>query len=373
MSARLAEDLPTVPDLDDLRGDDEARARDAHGRLWEAARPAVLRMLARRGARPDEAEDAAQDAALKLWRLRRTVRAESRAAWHAVARKAALRAFADRLASRRAEAPLEGDVPDGDLPYGDLPYLDALLALAEGRRLFEAADRLWLGAPREDVPTEIAAVAVQHVLLDGLPPEEAAALLGVAAEDVGRWLDDPATLARALFASLCWPADDLAGYVLRPDRPLSREELNALSGLPGGGRAAPGWTEEEVRVVLWRVREGLDERELLALVGTGGASLVRATLARLREAYPFRAVARALRGSLASRGREGALAAPGLWKRAAVEYHAGQGLPHRQIVERAGPPAEEAPFQLDLPTLNNWLSAGRLYARLAAFAREEGA
>lgn len=387
MSAHSASEASEIPELDALRGDDEPGAQEAFARLWGSVRPAVFRQLARWDVRGDEAEDVAQDAAARLWAGRRNVAARTPGGWAALVRKTVHHNLLDRWGARTREAEMEAEVPPEEVPY-----LDAVVtASLESRRIFEAADELWLGTPADPEEAEIAAAALTLVLADGVPPEEAAVMFAVAPEAVERWLDDPALVARAGFTALCWPSDALAGHVLRPERPLSPAELDGIargasgpgtmarrtanSSSTGSDRAVPaleGWSASEARAVCLRVRNGLEADQIVRASEDLDESRVDEVLRRARGAYPFRLRARALLRSLERRGQARGLKSTGIWRRMAFEYHARYGLTRDHIVERAGPPAEEASVLLGVTVLDNWLSRGRIYAQLAAYLQEAG-
>ena len=368
VSAGLPQDAPEAPDLVALRGDDVTRAQEAFDRLWKAVFPAVIRQLGRREVWDDEAQDVAQDVAARLWRLRRGVDARTPGAWYALVRKTVSRNLVDRWAAKRPVVNVEPEIP-----ARDLPFLDALVIAAEEvRRVFEGADRLWLGVPAEPADAEVGPAGLVLVLLDGLPADEVERLFDVAPGAVARWQADPALVARAVYAALCWADDGLAGHVLRPTRPLTTAELDALAGgLPNEGGDLEGWTPGEGRAVCLRVRNGLEDDQIVrAVAGALSSDDVADVIRRLREAFPFRTLARALLEALAASGQAGVVASPGLWRRVAFEYHARRSLSRDQILERTAPPAEEAGVRLGATTLDNWLSRGRLYAQLASFLQE---
>lgn len=364
MSAFASDDPSTLRDIERVSGEDEALARAALERLWAATRPTVLRRLRRLGVRPEDAEDQAQRAAAYLWRHRRSFRARSAAEWHALARTVARRCVAAEMRSldrrRRAEA-------DFAVPEADRPYLDAFVAAADDlRRVYEAADALWLGGSAGG-DAALAAAAVQQVLLERVPERDAATMFGVAPEAVAAWLEDPAIVARALFASLCWPGDALAGFVLRPERPLAPDELDRLSE----ERSPEAWPGVEARVVVWRARNAMGDEEIAARArGSLDAASVAEVLDRYRGALPFKTLALALSDELARRGSD-EIRKTGLWRRIVFEYASRHELPHLHIEERAGEAARVAGVKVDMGTLNNWLSMRRLYAQLAARLREE--
>jgi len=358
---RFAQELALVV------GEEEATAQEAFGRLTDLVRPAALRRLMRQGANAQDAQDAVQTALADLWKARRSLTARTGGAWYALVRLAVARAHARRWKKETTDATL---VQEWGIPPQDMPSLDVAFAVAEDRRsLSRAADALWLGNATEEA--ELGAAAIQLVLRHRIEIEEAAATFGVSTERVQRWLRDPAVVARALYSALCWPGDDLAGHVLRPEAPLTPRELDRLMG--GGAEAISlaGWTNLEARVVCWRLRNGMSEDEIVQVSGRSLARHeVEAILAKAREAIPYARIALTMRQGLEASGDPTPLAKAGLWKRMAFEY-ALRELSQPIVVELAKPPAEVAPFPLTPDQINNWLSGGRLARQLAEFLLKE--
>lgn len=331
----------------------EALAREAFDRLWSAVCPSLRRWLNRRGVAREDGEDALQRAAAQLWRNRGSLRAASPGEWFALARRATRRCVGEGIATHERAREAEAEI----VPQ-DTRLFDALvLASMEAERAYDCADRLWLGEPRAG-GAAIASAALQQVLLEGASEEYAALMFGVGAADVRTWLADPAVVARALFASLCWPGDELAGYVLRPERPVSPGELDEVAASGELDR----WNAVEALAVVWRARDGLREEEIRSRSQDGlHAFAVEDLVRRYRGALPFRGAACALLACLEARGLAGALSSTGL-RRIAFEYGAGHELPREQIEERADPPARMVGARVDVATLRNWLGMRRLYA-----------
>ena len=197
-------------------------------------------------------------------------------------------------------------------------------------------------------------------------------MFGAAPGEVEGWVHDSAVLSRALFSAVCWPSDHLAWHLLRPERPFTPTEMDALLNAQDAHEmAATAWPRQEARVLCWRVRYGLPEDRILrAAGGEIDRSDLDHALAKIQAAFPYRRIAQALRTELEERGGASAMARAGLWMRIAFEYAARYDLPPRQVLERAGPPAEESRFHLDTAKLYNWLSAGRLYSQLACYLQE---
>ena len=362
LSATL-NDSPSTYDLVLLSGEDEGAARTAFDRLWKATLAPLMRLARRRGLREADAEDLSQVVLTELWGSRRSVRAQTSGAWYGLVWTAATRKIA-KTPSPHGET-LVGEIDD--IPAEDLPYLDALLdASEERRRLYEKADDLWLGDVDEDVAVRI--VALQFLLIDGLDKEDIAMMLGILPDEIEGWIHDPAVLARALFSAVCWPSDHLAGHLLRPERPFTPSEMDTLLRDQDAHETATVWPRKEARVLCWRIRYGLpEERILRAAGGEVDRPELDDALAKIQAAFPYRRIAQGLRTELEERGDAGAMARSGLWMRVAFEYATRYDLPPRQVLERAGPPAAESRFHLDMVKLYNWLSAGRLYSQLAHY------
>lgn len=368
MTLGLDERPEVVSDLDALGGSDLERAAAALDRLWSRTLPRVMRQLTRCNVAGDEAEDIAQEVQIRIWRYREGLRARTAGEWYVYVRRTVFNELSRYVGSRSRETVL-GEFED--VPNEDMPTLDVLVAEADRRHsLYELADRLWLGqtGPRTDI--DLGAVVVQLVVLDGLEPSLVALQFGVDERTIEDWLADPVVLLRAAFSALCWSNDALAGHVLRPERPLTTAELDGLAR--GEFEAIPpcAWSDEEAQIVVWRVRYGMQPDAIERASQRFERKAIEELLDRIRDAFPFRQIAVALRDALVERDGEERIAQPGLWKRIVLEYHARHDLPHRHIVERAGPPADEARFRLNDTTLNNWLSMGRIYNELAAHVEE---
>ena len=353
----------SLPILDVLRGADEAPARQAFDRLWERARPVVERSLARQGLLGDEAGDVMQEAALRLWRGRLSVRAVSSGEWIVLALRTARRLALNALERTRAHGPL----PDEDsLPIREALFVEALLGEDDRRVAWEAADRIWLGVPAgmDAGQCATAVLALRLVLAGGVGAAAVARMSGHGTSDVDRWMDDPALVSRAAFAALCPSGADLAARVLRPESPLSQEDLEAALA---GKLTVEGWSAAEARAVCLREVHGMDLAAVARLVPSLTAPEVANALARAVDRYPLRERASAIKEALGPRPLPGS----SLWKRVALE-HAAQGLGRSHMLQRAEPPAREMGVALTLGTLDNWLDHGRLLARLATEVRREG-
>ena len=103
---------------------------------WEAARRECVKVACRVAA-PDDAEDAAQDALLRAWRMRASCRSGDPAAWvRAIARHEALRA----LARAPAHAGLDAAGEPGECDAG-VESAGRRIDLAAGLRRLDPLDR----------------------------------------------------------------------------------------------------------------------------------------------------------------------------------------------------------------------------------------
>lgn len=348
-----------------LSGEDEGLAREAFETLCASSRAAGFRMLSRSGIRDADAEDLIQSAFAELWGLRKTLNASTPGAWYALVRRSLSWQLSKRIQKREREQTLSEQL----IPEDEVPYLDEMVFASEDRRrLYAAADDLWLGAVENDLILGI--VAARLILVEGLGKSDVAAMFDVSEDVIGRWLRQESLLTRAAYLGLFWPVDKLAGYVLRPEQPLSTAELDLLT-LSEDIPVLKDWTLLEARVVCWRLRNGLTKRDIVR--ASGGAldlTAVELTLRKLHAALPLVEIARSVRKSLTEVGSPRALAIPGIWKRLAFQY-ALRELPNSQIVDLVGPPASVGPFVIDAAKLNRWVTSGQLFSQLASYVREQ--
>lgn len=347
-----------------LSGDDENRAREAFESLCESSRAAGFRMLSRSGIRDADAEDLIQSAFAELWSLRKTLSASTPGAWYALVRRSLSWQISKRIQKReREKAVSEQLIPDDELPYLD----EMVFASEDRRRLYAAADDLWLGEVENDLVMGIAAARL--ILVEGLGKDDVTAMFDVSEDVVGRWLRQEALLTRAAYLGLFWPVDQLAGYVLCPERPLTTAQLNQLTTSDEAAELS-GWTLTEARIVCWRLRNGLTKRDIVRTsAGTLDLNSVEAALRKLHAALPLVEIARSVRKSLTDVGQSRALTMPGIWKRLAFQY-ALHDLPNSQIVDLVGPPASVGSFIIDAAKLNRWVTSGLLFSQLASYVRE---
>ncbi len=348
-----------------VSGDDEREASEAFETLCASSRLAGYRMLSRSGVREADAEDILQSAFAELWNSRKTLSAATPGSWYSLVRRSVMWQLSKRISKNEREKFLSEQV----IPVDELPYLDEMVfASDERRKLYTAADDLWLGQMEEDLVFGVAAARL--VLVEGLGIEDVATMFEVSEHQVARWLRVEALLARAAYLGLCWPVEKLAGYVLRPDCPLTPDELDRVMS-PEGFSPGMDWSAAEARIVCWRLRNGMSKRDIVRASGGEHDLLdVEAVLKKLHAALPLQEIAQSMRQGLTEVGRPNALALPGIWKRLAFHY-ALKELSNSQIIDLVAPPASVAPFLIDAAKLNRWVTSGVLFSQLASFVREQ--
>jgi len=348
-----------------VSGDDEREASEAFETLCASSRLAGFRMLSRSGVKDADAEDVIQSAFAELWNSRRTLSAATPGSWYSLVRRSVMWQLSKRISKIEREKFLSEQI----IPEDELPYLDEMVfASDERRKLYTAADDLWLGPMEDDLVFGVAAARL--ILVEGLEIEDVASMFEVTKEQVSRWLRKEALLTRAVYLGLCWPVEKLAGYVLRPDFPLTSDELDQVTS-PEGFSPGPDWTAEEARIVCWRLRNGMRKRDIVRIsAGSLDLPTVEAVLKKLHVALPLEEIARSMRQGLAEVGRPNALASAGIWKRLAFQY-ALRELPNSQIVDLVAPPASVGPFLIDAAKLNRWVTSGLLFSQLASFVRDQ--
>ncbi len=366
-----AAELDFERDLLLFRGDDVFVAGEAFRRLWGAFDKRMVNLLVSGGMRRDDAEDMAQVARIRFWERRLKLDIPNAGAWWGLVRKTGRNLAIDWA---RGKHDVDGSSWDEDqeIPDEDMPYVDAIVVASQHlRRLYDAADDLWLG--KTTAPEDEALLAIQLCLLDGFDSDAAAHLLQVSPVQVDTWLKDPAVLARFAYRQLLWPNDDLAGYVLRPEKPFTSLELDDLAAAAREATGEPpaGWAWNEVLIVLVRLRNGLLSEQILRFEKCGmDAEGLESFLTDVRSRYPFEKIAKSLLVRLDPKGET--LSGGGLWRRLAFQYHVSAELPNRQVLERMEPAASAAGVKITDAMLNNWIGLGRLWSQLAAFVQEEG-
>jgi DNA-directed RNA polymerase specialized sigma24 family protein len=353
-------------------GGPEGRAREAFDRLVVVSRPALLNFLRRYGLSEDAREDVAQAAFRNIWASRMSFEPNGLGAWTAYVRTVGARCAIDHLrrAGRISETNIDA-LPE--IPKADLPYLDVLIDLAMRKRFYDVADACWLGKPAIDQDRRL--LAAQLYYLHGMEPDAIAALLGDGACNLDDWLEDTPTLRRMAYGEFYRTNDELAGIVLSPDAPLTREELENVSrqAFEMHDEEPPGgWTWPEVRIVLWRIRNGLMTEQIVRFRQCEVSEEELPKLyARCKRRFPFVAAAKRLLETVDERTRTAMFKRADVWKRVAFQYHCAHELPQKQIHERTTDAADVTGYSLTEGVLAGWISVGRLFIALTNYVQEE--
>lgn len=356
--------------------EDDAVAKDAFQHLMpriERVVKGVVKSMLR-----DEAdrEDIVVTVFEKLWARRRLIELRGEASWWCFVRLAAKRSALDMLRTRDPAISLEDSFKD--VPADEQIYVEILANLSYYKeKMYEAADIVWLlGGVRPSAELKRQLLAAQYFYLDKLPWEEVCQMMrltgSASRRQLDEWLTDPSVVQQLCYTALYWDNDSLAGHLMDPESPLDTDCLNRLTAaLAARAEAETGaWSPEEAQVILLRFRNGAKQDKLAQEMPSLSPSQFDEIIARGIALFPFVAIAEGLKSGL-SRMTPPPLAQIGLWKRIVFQYHASDSLPHKQIMERAEPPAAVGDYRLTEGILNAWLSNGRVFAQLAAYVAGE--
>lgn len=394
----MSDATPEEADLALLGDPDEAVAREAFTRLADDARSVIEKHL-RLDCRVSDAEtraDIAQSVLLTIWVRRTAFSPQGMSAWHGYLRRTARSRWIDTLRGA-GRLPTADAMARSGVPVVERAFVTAVLAAHHSGRLQRVADREFLGAdPRvSDAQYDRRLLAAQLFYLDGEHWEGVLRVLGAAAAADGEaltrevlddWLADQATLLRMAFRELHWDACRLASWLLGSDDVLPHEELDSCQRAAERGEALPAGraprdpycTPAQLAVLLWRYRQALLREQILARedfpLPPGEYDAVVDTC---RAGLPFRQCMEGLLRCYAEAGADPSwsvtpLTGSGFWQRLALQYRVWDDLPHRDILERAAPPAEVVGYALTPARLNVWLSNGRLLSRLARACHAAG-
>lgn len=316
-------------------------------------------------------EDVIAEVVARLWRRTGHLSFPTLGAFWAYAAKTARSVAMNRS---RANVPVEPY--DEELTGEDATFVDTVAVATQDRaRLYALADELWLGLHEEpdDPNGRTRLLAAQLYFLHRRPVSEiAAVLLGTSpsgANRVAAWLEEDSVLLALCFDQLYYENDRLAAYLLNPENPPPPAYLDELAR-PERAVELGGWSPGQVRMLLLRYRNGLLKEKILQLLPGCKGEELQALFDRCAARMPFSRCTVQLKGAFLETGvKFEALKSPGLYRRLVFQYYAADELPHRQILERAGPVAEASGYSLTEAMLNVWLSNGRLFTQLAAHAK----
>lgn len=323
--------------------------------------------LTRYLANPEDREDVIVKFLTNLWEARSKLKFDSASAWWAFVTRSGRNAALDLLGRpQTVESDVEAIAANGS------PSIDFIAALPELREsIYRAADEIWLGVAPEISDRERSArlLAAQLCILHQQPVEEICLILGGRwkSSSVREWVQNGETLRQLCYVSLYKSNDALTGYVLRPSEPLMPNDLQILGreALGKTGRSAlPDWEWHEIRIVIWRYRNGLLTEKILQMDSTLDRETLEETLNKCAARLPFRSAAQLIADSIQPFSNARPLAEDKLYRRLVFQYCIAHELPHRQIIERVEAPAEIGGYPISEDKLNLWLSNRRILSQV---------
>ena len=324
----------------------------------------------------EDREDVIAQTISKLWRRRESFNVQGVAAWYSYVATTGRRCGLSKLGQSQ---PVD---LDEEIPAGEWTAVDTLAQFADDRRrLYDAADQLWLCVDPEMSPIERKRrlLAAQLVYLDGIAVKDVGEYLGgetSTRSEIDSWLASESTLLDLAYHKLLWENRALTAHLLQPEKPIRRAELTwwvsqAEKRTPG--LAPNGMTWDEVAVIVWRYQFGMLTERILQRAGNLDAQFVDDVLRRAESRMPYAESASQLASCFsASWIRSAPLKNTGLWKRLVFQYWVQFELPQKQILHRTQSAAAIAGKTITEGMLNVWLSNGRLFVQLARYAKEAG-
>lgn len=362
--------------LEVFAGQDRKAADEAFVRLSDRIERFLWKYLTPLVPLEQEREDVISIVIGKLYSRRSEFQVRGVGPWWAYVATTARRVVYDRAPQRDPDVELSDELPDCDL--------DAIGNIAElshfRSQLHRAADELWLGVPEDlfEGDRRRRLLAAQFFYLHGSSWEEVTAVLGAGAKlpraTLDGWLQDPSVLLDLAYNYLYVGTDDLLSIIFRPEKPLSRSELEAaVSGFESAKGTPPeGWYWNEVKVAVWRYRNGLLNEKIRQIDRHLTEGFIESTLEKCRARLPFERRVRDLQQAFAQkRVPIDLLETSGLWRRLVFQYSVSNDLPQRQILERTERPAAMAGFTLTAGVISAWLSNGRLLQQLSSHIKEQ--
>jgi len=355
---------------------DRKVADEAFTRLSDRVERFLWRYLSQLVPLEQEREDIILAVLEKLYQKRSDFRVKGVGAWWSYVAVTARRCVYDR--SPHAQ---NVEIPE-DLPDRDLEVIGNVAELSHFRSiLYRSADELWLGIPRkiEEGDRRKRLLAAQMFYLDDSSWQEIADILAPISDSINRstldeWFLESSVILDLAYHQLYIDSDSLACMILRPEKPLTRRELEEIvRHADSSSFTAPeGWTWQETKVALWRYRNGLLTEKIQQMDRHLTIPVIEGALGRCRSRLPFERRARDLQQALAKRKVPiDLLAKSGLWKRLVFQYSIGNELPQRQILERIEGAARVSGFEITAGKLSAWLSNGRLLEQLSTHVTEQ--
>lgn len=351
-------------------GSDPIAAEEAFTSISKYVERFLLRYLTALVPNEQDRQDAIHVVLERLWTNRTKIEARGVGAWWSYVARAARWAARDRSGKPEA-VDLSLDIPDEDVAF-----IDVFEELNSQRiLLYRMADELWLCVEPEIDEAERSRrlLAAQLHFLHSRSWEEIAEIIGLE-EPITRatfdsWLESVAALLEMSFRSLHVSNEVLAGYILRPQKPLTPKELQDLWNQAESMNQPPleSWSWDEVRVIVLKFRNGLPDSKIAQMTGFS-LDTVEGVVAKCRKCLPFESNVKTLKRAFrVGRAAVDPLISAGVWKRLVFQYHVASELPQKHILELVGPAAQTAGYSLTSGMLNVWLSNGRLFTQLANY------
>ena len=362
-------ELPS--DLTQFLGGESRIAEAALRRLEPRLRRFLKNYLAKYVRSNEDIEDLTVLVLEKLWGRRCQIEVANEAAWWAYVAKTARNAAFDLLGrSDQRQTPL-------NLDSHEIEGIQTICRYADDTTpVLDAADELWLSADTALSLTERRRrlLAAQLHFLEGRPWAEIAKLVSpfrpVTRSELDGWLASKSTRLALSYRHLYRSNDEVCVLLIGSPDVVTVGQLDALArGLPA--RAATdrigSWTRDEVRVILYRYRNGLNTDKIIQMRPDLSRSLVTTVEERCTQILPFPGAALQLRACFAADERDDAsVRHGGLWRRLVLQYFVVDDLPQKLNLERTEPAAKAVDVTLNAGVLNSWLSNGRIFAQLLA-------
>lgn len=347
-------------------------AEEAFARLTPRIERFLYRYLAHLLPKHEDREDVVSTTLSRIWQRRTAFRVQGVSGWWSYVAKAGRRCALSKLGEDVAAESVDEDAIE------ECSGIELLALYADDRRrLYEAADRLWLKVEPDLSPIERKRrlLAAQLVFLHDVSPKSVPEFIGPgrhSRDEVDRWLSSEPTLLDLAYHELFWDNDELTRHVLGlGDEDHGLDWWIAQVEARPSGNAPNGMPWDEVAVIVWHFYYAMSPERILVRAGTLEQKFVDGVLARAEERVPHCELIRRLATAFSvSWIRSRPLANPGLWKRLVFQYCVHSGLPHKRILQYTQPAAAVVGHKITKGMINVWLSNGRLFSQLANFAQE---
>jgi DNA-directed RNA polymerase specialized sigma24 family protein len=372
----MASELAIADELRDIErfaNCDREVADEAFTRLSDRVERFLWRYLASLVPLEQEREDIILAVLEKLYMRRSDFQVKGVGAWWSYVAITARRCVYDRSPQTK-DSELVDQLPDRDLEViGNFAELSHFRSL-----LYRAADETWLGIPRnlEERERRRRLFAAQLLYLNDSSWRDISTLLGGVESNprslLDSWFLDISVILDLAYNHLYIDNDTLICTILRPEKPLTRRELDGILSSESTSSSPLGdWTWTEIKIAVWRYRNGLLTEKIQQIDRHLTLHVIESALEKCRSRLPFERRVRELQSALAKRRVPiDLLATPGLWKRLVFQYSLVHELPQRQILERIEKAAGIAGFNLTAGMLSAWLSNGRLLEQLSSHLKE---